>query len=51
MGLAIPSKWLESIGYDWQKSGKIKLRAASIWDGYLNKHHEVFEFSIDASSR
>jgi hypothetical protein len=51
MGLVVPSKWLKSIGYDWQKSGKIKLRAASIWDGYLDGHHEFFEINIDGINR
>lgn len=51
MGLVVPSKWLANIGYDWQKAGKIELRAASIWDGYLDGHHETFELSIGGVNR
>lgn len=51
MGLVMPSKWLASMGYDWQKPGKIELRVSSIWDNYLDGHHETFELNIDAVSR
>jgi hypothetical protein len=49
MGVVVPAKWLKKIGYDWQKSGKIEMRAASIWDGYLEGHYQSFEFNIDAN--
>lgn len=47
MGVVVPSKWLASIGYNWQKPGKIEMRAASIWDGYIDGHYQTFTLLID----